>query len=144
MRWPWVVIDLPTRNAKAVASSNTIDLRPKPENEPWDTEKHSYINCDDQASIDDAIYDNSRSRVLLPRFIEVHFMSPEGKRLYQLDSETQEYSSVQASDGRATKQIEKVCSADRDLVRKRMLDQFETARKHDKDEKVDLKKSDKN
>lgn len=137
-----IVIDLPTRAAKTLASSTLVDLRPKPQTEPWDTNKHAYVNCDDQSSTNDAIYDKSRNRILLPRLMEVHFTNPEGRRLYQLDSETQEYSAVDTSDARVTKQIDKVCSADRDVVKQRVLEQLEAARKLDEDEGKELTKSD--
>lgn len=132
-----VVIDLPTRVATAVASSETKDLRPKPPFVPV----RAYLNCLAQESIDDAIFDKTGNRILLPRMISVHYVNPESVRVYRVDPDTSEYMEVDASEWKNDKKAINQCSADHDMdLRERRAEQanalgqkleLEKSQKHD-------------
>ena len=120
-----VVIDLPTRVAKAITSAQTKDIREV-------NREGTGIDCVDQVSSDDAIYDKSKKRILLPRMIQVDYKVT--RLTYKLDAETQEYVIVEPNDWQRGEIVRRICSAEQDKeLRKRQADAIETAIKEDND-----------
>ncbi len=119
-----VVIDLPTRIAKAISSPQTKDIR--------EVKRDGVrITCVNQWSIESAIYDNAEKRILLPRMVQVNYLT--AKLTYRLDSETQEYTIVEPSE-MITVVVPNVCSADQDKERRKQhADEMEAAMKENED-----------
>ncbi len=120
-----IVIDLPTRLAKAVASSETKDLRPKGDG-PHDGTDRVYLECVQQESIADAVFDKAGKRILLPRLIQMHHPNPKSQQVYRLEPETQEYVAVDASEWSNDKNDKKKgnwCIADHDKELRESLDE---------------------